>query len=437
MSAATAVDQLKGDLAATANFLQSMTALPNYDSVREVQAKALCQRVKNLASVDAGAASALLGAWTAGKVWATEQTKEFSDLLAAAVARTNTGTAQGGKRATQKVSAFEPYLSVKDIQALEAGDNIHVKLDVLACRCIKLKLSCPSESSCRAILAAGLSRAGCDVGAVDSYANKQLFKRLLKSKAKSLPKNCFHLEHYPASPDQLPAELLDAYSAEDHACTVQMQSPEKVQAASAAIVLRGSSKKIRGNMPMGAMGSAMQSWSGQAASSSNNSMPFNMMGMPGMQQPGMTMMGMLNTMNTMMQKFMQDQKQADPIPNMQYMAPGGSNMGAAASGQHQAAPAGAQVVAAEVPAPATQLPAAATQAPATVAATNQAAVQLEMSGGEDEDAEEEEVLRQASLLANAVNKKKGINKKTDIVGKALPKAKAKAQAKGKAKQSQG
>ncbi|OLQ06490.1 hypothetical protein AK812_SmicGene10201 [Symbiodinium microadriaticum] len=140
-----------------------------------------------------------------------------------------------------------------------------------------------------------------------------------------------------------------------------------------------------------------------------------------------------NTMNTMMQKFMQDQKQADPIPNMQYMAAGGSNMGAAASGQHQVAPAGAQVVAAEVPAPATQLPAAATQAPATVAATNQAAVQLEMSGGEDEDAEEEEVLRQASLLANAVNKKKGINKKTDIVGKALPKAKAKAQAKGKAK----
>ena len=54
MSAATAMDQLKGDLAATANFLQSMTALPNYDSVREVQAKALCQRVQNLASVDGG-----------------------------------------------------------------------------------------------------------------------------------------------------------------------------------------------------------------------------------------------------------------------------------------------------------------------------------------------------------------------------------------------
>eukprot|EP00439_Symbiodinium_sp_Y106_P009820 s6213_g1.t1 len=186
MSAATAMDQLKGDLAATANFLQSMTALPNYDSVREVQAKALCQRVQNLASVDAGGASALLAAWTAGNLWTAEQTKQFSDLLAGAVARTNSGTAQGGKRATRKVSAFEPYLSVKDIQALEAGDHIHVKLDVLACRCIKLKLTCPSEACCRAILAAGLSRAGGDVGVVDSYANKSVVQKAVEGQKQKL-----------------------------------------------------------------------------------------------------------------------------------------------------------------------------------------------------------------------------------------------------------
>ena len=285
MSAATAMDQLRGYLAATANFLQSMTTLPNYDNVREVQAKALCQRVQNLASVDAGGASALLAAWTAGNLWTAEQTKQFSDLLAGAVAKTNSGTAQGGKRATQKVSAFEPYLSVKDIQALEAGDNIHVKLDVLACRCIKLKLTCPSEACCKAILAAGLSKAGGDVGAVDSYANKQLFKKLLKSKSESLPKNGFHLEHYPASPDQLPTELTDAYSADDPACSVQMQSPEKVQAASSAIVLRGSSKKLRGNTAMGA--GTMQGWPAQCATGMNNpmNMPFNM-GMAACSSPG-------------------------------------------------------------------------------------------------------------------------------------------------------
>ncbi|CAE7795598.1 unnamed protein product [Symbiodinium sp. CCMP2592] len=167
------MDQLKGDLP---NFLQSMTALPNCGSVREVQAKARCQRVKNLASVDAAGASALLAAWTAGKLWSAEQTMEFSDLLAGAVARTNTGTAQGGKRPTQKVSAFEPYLSVRDIKALEADDNIHVKLDVLACRCIKLKLTCPSEACCRAILADGLSKAGGD----------QSFKKLLKRQSQIL-----------------------------------------------------------------------------------------------------------------------------------------------------------------------------------------------------------------------------------------------------------
>ena len=42
----------------------------------------------------------------------------------------------------------------------------------------------------------------------------------------------------------------------------------------------------------------------------------------------MTMIGMLNTMSNMMQKFMQDQQPADPIPNMQYLAPGGAKVGA-------------------------------------------------------------------------------------------------------------
>ncbi|CAE7198908.1 unnamed protein product [Symbiodinium sp. CCMP2592] len=342
------MDQLKGDLAATANFLQSMTALPNYDSVREVQAKALCQRVKNLASVDANGASALLAAWTAGKQWTSQQTKEFSDLLAGAV--------RVARELLRKLMLS--YLSVKDIQALEAGDNIHVKLDVLACRCIKLRLTCPSEACCKAILAAGLARAGGDVGAVDSYANKQLFKKMLKSKAKGLPKNGFHLEHYPASPDNLPPELADAYSQEDPACTVQMQSPDRVQAASSAIVLRGSSKKLRGGNMMGAGG--MQSLPAVCASGNNNpmNMQFNM-GLQGM-QPGMTMMGMMNTMNNMMQRLMQDQnkQQQDPIPNMQYFAPGGGQAGATTMGQG--------------PAAGTQAPAAATQqAPAGASASVQ------------------------------------------------------------------
>ena len=111
----------------------------------------------------------------------------------------------------------------------------------------------------------------------------QLFKKLLKGKSKSLPKNGFHLEHYPASPDQPPTELADAYSADDPACSVQMQSPEKVQAASSAIVLRGSSKKLGGNTGTGT--GTMQSWPAKCATGMNNPMnkPFNM-GMAGMQQ---------------------------------------------------------------------------------------------------------------------------------------------------------
>ena len=113
----------------------------------------------------------------------------------------------------------------------------------------------------------------------------QLFKKLLKGKSKSLPKNGFHLEHYPASPDQPPTELADAYSADDPACSVQMQSPEKVQAASSAIVLRGSSKKLRGNTAMGA--GTMQGWPAQCATGMNNpmNMPFNM-GMAACSSPG-------------------------------------------------------------------------------------------------------------------------------------------------------
>ena len=39
----------------------------------------------------------------------------------------------------------------------------------------------------------------------------------------------------------------------------------------------------------------------------------------------------------MMQRFMQEQKQPDPIPNMQYLAPGGGQAGATAMGQTAAA----------------------------------------------------------------------------------------------------
>ncbi|CAE7738570.1 unnamed protein product [Symbiodinium sp. CCMP2592] len=138
-------------------------------------------------------------------------------------------------------------------------------------------------------------------------------------------------------------------------------------------------------------------------------------------------------MNNMMQRLMQDQnrQQQDPIPNMQYFAPGGGQAGATTMGQG--------------PAAGTQAPAAATQqAPAgasasvqqtaLVAATNASAgvspaVQLEMSDPENDEADEAEVLRQAGLVADAVNKKKGILKKPA----GLPKAKAKAKAHAKAK----
>ena len=94
----------------------------------------------------------------------------------------------------------------------------------------------------------------------------------------------------------------------------------------------------------------------------------------------------------MMQRFMQEQKQPDPIPNMQYLAPGGGQAGATAMGQTAAA--GTQQAEASSSAQQALV--------ATTAECKKPGVQLEMSDPEDDEAE---VLRQAGLVADVINKK--------------------------------
>ena len=83
--AATAADQLLADVAATNRFLASMAKMPNYGSVLEVQANALCQRVRGLDNIMAETASKLADSWSAGP-WTAEQSQRFSTVLTEAVA---------------------------------------------------------------------------------------------------------------------------------------------------------------------------------------------------------------------------------------------------------------------------------------------------------------------------------------------------------------
>ena len=79
-----------------------------------------------------------------------------------------------------------------------------VKMDVLATRCVRLKLTLPSESSIKMIVASGLSWSNA-VSDADHYMN--VLKRLLHSKRKPVPKAGLHLTEYPGHPRELPQEL--------------------------------------------------------------------------------------------------------------------------------------------------------------------------------------------------------------------------------------
>ena len=254
MSSATLIDQVVADLQAVTSFLATMKSASNYDSVREGQVMAMIQRVQSM-KLRPQDGTALLSAWQQGP-WTEAETRRFSEAVAGIVA--NQSNAAAGKRGMQHLTSFEHFLSCKDIEILGGESNNTLKLECLASRCSRLRLVCPSEPSVRAILASGVAH-GANLGShSESYAHSVTFKKILKQKAKQVPRQGTHLLHYPGSIDELPAELRNqAYDASDPPCPVDRLSPANVHKASTELVIRGSDKRVRGSM-MGGSGGMMQ-----------------------------------------------------------------------------------------------------------------------------------------------------------------------------------
>ena len=254
--AATAMDAFLADVSATVNFLNGMKTLPNFDSIRMAQLQAMLARLAQLSSIPANQASTLLEAWNTGP-WTAEESKRFTDAVSAAVAASTQGTPRKGKRPNQNIRDFQPFLSTRDVHVLRGEASMSVKMDVLATRCVRLKLTLPSENGIKMIVASGLSWSNA-VSDADRYMNVLEFKRLLHSKRKPVPKAGLHLTEYPGHPRELPQELfLQAYDKDDPPAADEAASPLRVQEEVDGIAVRGTSKKVRHLFNTGGTSSAL------------------------------------------------------------------------------------------------------------------------------------------------------------------------------------
>ncbi|CAE7599769.1 unnamed protein product [Symbiodinium sp. CCMP2592] len=330
MAASTAVDQFKGDLSATIKFLGSMSSMPNYESIRQIQADALTKRAAGLC-LDPEAGAALADSWSTGP-WSVDQTKAFSEVLAKGVSATSGSKGSKNRRENQLCSSFESYLSEKDVEVLTSVSSIHIKLDTAASRCCRLRLTLPSEQCVKSILAAIAARSGGTCTEAELFLQVGEFKRVLRLKAKKVPKEGIHIETYPVGgPRELPDVLFKAaYDAEDGPVSTLLPAGQ-VALKAMDISLRPTNKKVRGIFATPKASTAM--------------VPANSMSMPGMHMGGMNMMvnpymqGMMgmhgmphaSSMQGLMQWMKQQQDlatQQGGLQNLQIFAPGtGSSSG--------------------------------------------------------------------------------------------------------------
>ncbi|CAE7346527.1 unnamed protein product [Symbiodinium sp. CCMP2592] len=330
MAASTAVDQFKGDLSATIKFLGSMSSMPNYESIRQIQADALTKRAAGLC-LDPEAGAALADSWSTGP-WSVDQTKAFSEVLAKGVSATSGSKGSKNRRENQLCSSFECYLSEKDVEVLTSDSSIHIKLDTAASRCCRLRLTLPSEQCVKSILAAIAARSGGTCTEAELFLQVGEFKRVLRLKAKKVPKEGIHIETYPVGgPRELPDVLFKAaYDAEDGPVSTLLPAGQ-VALKAMDISLRPTNKKVRGIFATPKASTAM--------------VPANSMSMPGMHMGGMNMMvnpymqGMMgmhgmphaSSMQGLMQWMKQQQDlatQQGGLQNLQIFAPGtGSSSG--------------------------------------------------------------------------------------------------------------
>ncbi|CAE7884320.1 unnamed protein product, partial [Symbiodinium necroappetens] len=126
--------------------------------------------------LDPEAGAALANSWKSGP-WSDDQTKAFSEVLAKGVGATSGSTGKKGRRDNQMATSFESYLSENDVQVLGSDASIGIKLDCVATRCCRLRLTLPSEQCVKSILAAVAARSGGTCTEAELFLQVAEFKR--------------------------------------------------------------------------------------------------------------------------------------------------------------------------------------------------------------------------------------------------------------------
>ena len=167
-------------------------------------------------------------------------------MLAKGVGATSGSTGKKGRRDNQIATSFESYLSENDVQVLGSYAGIGIKLDCVKIRCCRLRLTLPSEQCFKSILAAVAARSGGTCTEAQLFLQVAEFTRVIRLKARKVPKEGIHVERYPAAgPRELPDVLFKAAYDDNDGPVTTLLPAGQVALKAMDISLRPTNKKVR------------------------------------------------------------------------------------------------------------------------------------------------------------------------------------------------
>ena len=253
-------DRLVKHLSHVGDFLLSQRAVVDdstYKNMVEVHFESCKKALLDAGGLGPQEASEVSQSFTKGP-WPETYKAEFAIKLSEVVAGTASGNSPKAKRPSQECPHFRCFLSSADRAILQdASRSESEKLDQIACRCLKIGLFLPTETTSGAIIIAAIASGLESTSPQQFYATLSSFKRRLKTKREKLSKNMpVQLTDYPQTVDLLPDNLKQSYK-DDPADPVPMDLCMQVHSQE---TLRKSSSKLAGNksalVPSGAASSS-------------------------------------------------------------------------------------------------------------------------------------------------------------------------------------
>ena len=348
-------DKLLSHLSHVAEFMKTQRAIVDdatYESMLQAHFQSCKSSLQSSGKLGPLEASQISTAFSQGP-WPDNFKKEFAVMVSEMVTAASSGSP--AKRPSQECPHFRAYLSRADREVLrDAARSENEKLDQVACRCLKIGLILPTETTNGAIVLAAIASGLDSASPQHFYDILNSWKRKLKGKREKFAKNTpVQLTEYPESVDLLPENLKVSYN-EDPPEPLTLEQCLHVNNMEA---LRKSSGKLGGrNLALQASGVASSGSGGL-----KNPDPVMMMG------------SMLTQCLQMMQASMgggsnsASSSQASNLPGLHIFTPKQGNQGKQAQEQLQqllpsaAPPSGSQLA---LPAPAAGTPAAGTEATA-------------------------------------------------------------------------